>query len=50
MYYIRRLKDNRLIAGLFMPIETKELANRILKHWEHNYPNETFYIEESQDD
>ena len=50
MYYIRRLKDNRLIAGLFMPIETKELANRILKQWQHNCPNETFYIQESQDD
>ena len=45
-YYVRRLKDNRLVAGLFLPLKTKEIANRMLKQWQYNFPNDEFFIEE----
>jgi len=48
-YYVRRLKDNRLVAGLFLPLKTKEIANRMLKQWQYNFPNDEFFIEERKD-
>ena len=49
MYYIvRRAKDNRPIAGIFMTIKTQEQAQRTLEQWQYNWPNESFYIEEKQ--
>ena len=45
MYCIRRLKDKRLIAGLFVAIETEDFAKRLLKQWQYNCPNDEFYIE-----
>ena len=45
MYYIRRVKDNRLIAGLFVAIETEDFAKRLLAKWEHNCPDDEFYID-----
>jgi hypothetical protein len=45
MYCIRRLKDKRLIAGLFVAIETEDFAKRLLKQWQYNCPDDEFYIE-----
>ena len=44
-YYIRRVRDNRLIAGLFVDIKTEDFAKRVLAEWEHNCPDEEFYID-----
>lgn len=48
MFIIRRKRDNRPIAGIFMTIKTIEQAQRTLEQWQYNYPTETFYIEEKQ--
>jgi hypothetical protein len=45
MYCIRRLKDKRLIAGLFVAIETEDFAKRLLKQWQNKCPDDEFYIE-----
>lgn len=44
-YIVRRSRDNRPIAGVFIAIRTETLAERILAEWQHNYPTETFHIE-----
>ena len=43
--FIIRNSKGRLIAGLFMPLQTIEFAQRVLAEWQHNYPQETFHIE-----
>ena len=45
MYLIRRKSDNRLISGLFSPIETEAQALRVLEQWEYNYPSMEFVID-----
>jgi|TARA_R110000796_G_scaffold123104_2_gene237393 hypothetical protein len=45
MYIIRRTRDRRPIAGIFMPITTKTMALRTLAQWQHNYPTEDFHID-----
>ena len=45
MYQIRRQKDNRPIAGIFTPIKTITMAERVLAQWEYNWPEEIFFIE-----
>jgi len=42
---IRRVRDNRLIAGLFVDIKTEDFAKRVLAEWQHNCPDEEFYID-----
>ena len=44
-YIIRRTRDRRPIAGIFMPIQTTTMAQRILEEWQANYPSETFHVE-----
>ena len=48
MYYIRRVRDNRLIAGLFVDIKTEDFAKRLLKEWQHNCPDDEFYIDSAK--
>ena len=43
--FIIRNSKGRLIAGLFMPMRNMEQAQRVLRQWQYNYPQETFYIE-----
>ena len=43
--FVIRNSKGRLIAGLFMPLQTIEFAQRVLAEWQHNYPQETFHIE-----
>ena len=45
MYLIRRERDGRLIAGVFIPIDTEEQARAVLARWECNWPHERFVIE-----
>jgi hypothetical protein len=45
MYLIRRKSDNRLIAGVFMPIKTIEMAERVMAEWSANYPDTEFVID-----
>ena len=45
MYYIRRVRDSRLIAGLFVDIKTEDCAKKLLAQWEHNCPDDEFYID-----
>jgi hypothetical protein len=49
MFIIRRTRDQRPIAGIFIPIRSKTMAERILAEWQHNYPQETFHIEKQVD-
>jgi hypothetical protein len=44
-YIIRRTRDQRPIAGVFMPIYTQSIAERILAEWQANYPTDTFHVE-----
>jgi len=45
-HYLVKTKEGRPIAGIFMPIRTQEMAERIRLQWEHNCPNQSFIIEE----
>ena len=40
-----RNSKGRLVAGLFMPMRDMEQAQRVLRQWQYNYPQETFHIE-----
>lgn len=44
-YIVRRKRDQRPIAGVFMPIHSQSMAERILAEWQANYPTDTFQIE-----
>jgi hypothetical protein len=44
-HFVIRNSKGRLIAGLFMPLKTIKMAQRVLAQWEYNYPQETFHIE-----
>ena len=44
-YIVRRTRDQRPIAGIFMPICSQAIAERILAEWQVNYPTETFHVE-----
>jgi hypothetical protein len=44
-YIVRRTRDQRPIAGVFMPIRSHAMAERILAEWSMNYPTETFHID-----
>jgi len=43
--FIIRNSKGRPIAGLFMPLRNMEQAQRVLRQWQYNYPQETFHIE-----
>ena len=43
--FVIRNSKGRLIAGLFMPLDNMEQAQRVLAQWQYNYPQETFHIE-----
>ena len=42
-----KTEEGRPIAGIFTPIKTREMAERIRLQWEHNYPNQKFIITET---
>ena len=44
-YIVRRTRDRRPIAGIFNPIHSLTMAERILAEWQANYPTETFHVE-----
>ena len=43
--FVIRNSKGRLIAGLFMPLQTIEMAQRVMAEWQYNHPQETFHIE-----
>lgn len=44
-YIVRRTRDQRPIAGIFIAIRSEAMAQRILEEWQENYPTETFHVE-----
>jgi len=46
-YFIRRERDSRIIAGIFVPINSQTIAENVLKQWKHNFPSESFHITEN---
>jgi hypothetical protein len=46
IYLIKR-GDGTPVAGIFMPINTLSLAERLKQQWEYSCPNEIFYIEKA---
>jgi ornithine cyclodeaminase/alanine dehydrogenase-like protein (mu-crystallin family) len=44
-YIVRRTRDQRPIAGIFVAIRSQAMAERILAEWQANYPTETFHVE-----
>jgi hypothetical protein len=43
--FIIRNSKGRPIAGVFTPLHDMEQAQRVLRQWQYNYPQETFHIE-----
>ena len=43
--FIIRNSKGRPIAGVFMPLRDMAQAERVLRQWQYNYPQETFHIE-----
>jgi hypothetical protein len=46
-YQVIRTPDGRPIAGIFLPIRTRAMAERVLAEWQHNHPNTSFEIKET---
>lgn len=44
-YIVRRTRDQRPIAGIFIAIRSEAMAQRILAEWQENYPQEAFHVE-----
>lgn len=44
-YIVRRTRDQRPIAGIFIPIRSETMAQRILAEWQENYSQEAFHVE-----
>lgn len=44
-FIVRRTRDDRPIAGIFVAIRSEAMAEQILAEWQANYPTETFHVE-----